>query len=180
MDSKEDQYDIHREIDRLLAGVEFERSQPVPSAQGVREFLSTVAGPGWATARVMTYAVSDGAQVHMATLSGAYAQGTAVIHVAEALDGSLSMLQPTTDNPPRPLNPLVFFAAQWSINPEQSQFYRDLLDCVKKINRALVAIAKIVKLCETVKPRRKSYLLDQIAHANQHLTDYVDMFRPQE
>jgi len=69
---------------------------------------------------------------------------------------------------------------QDGVTPEQSQAYSELVTCVKRINRALASIAKIVKSCETVKPHRKSYLLDQIEHANQHLTEYLYSFRPRE
>lgn len=174
-------YDIHREIDHLLAGIEFERAQPVSSAQGVREFLSTVAGPGWLSARVLSYTVPGGAMVHMASLPGGLrTPGYAILMVAEALDGSLSMLQPTMENPPRTLGPLLFFSAALGNTPAQAQIYNELRECMKQIDRALRAVAKIVKLCETVKPRRKAYLLDQINHANQHLIEYVDGFRPPE
>lgn len=157
------------EIDKLLATIsamqEFQSElEKVPVEQQIRDLLGRESGAAWYGCQIASYELPDGQVAHNAFMMTGRGLALQVVH--EASDGSLVRVQPLV-----PVGALES-APDGSMAAIQEP-YSDGNSCLDKILPALKSVAKIIEQSDQVKPRRKTLLLRQIAHAVRHLTDML-------
>lgn len=181
------------QIDKLLAGIDALREfkadidrqlpnelvivPPVASAQGVREFLSVVAGPGWAHAHVISYPAPGGVQMHLATLPCVYPVGIAAIVVMEALDGTLCMADGKREDSAISSALQFLKPAHGQPTPEQAQAaYKAEHRFIERVSGVLAEVGHYIEDADEaiIKPGRKKWLLDNLIAAQQRLQANLD------